>query len=857
MKSLTSILIAGLLIIGISSCKQEQEPSSTDKKFEETKEIAKNRNDELFGIFNKGLSKEETESLKFLYSYMPLNDLADYDGDFYLKHVRTTIKAKNEIEWAKKIPENIYKHFVLPYRINNENLDTSRIVFYNELKERISGMTMYDAAIEVNHWCHEKVEYRPADGRTSSPLATMKTAYGRCGEESTFAVAAMRSVCIPARQVYTPRWAHSDDNHAWVEVWADGQWYFLGACEPEPVLNLGWFNEPASRAMLVHARVFGEYEGEEEINVSTSQYNDINVIERYANTFKQFVKIVDTEGKPVENAKIEYQLYNYAEFYPITKKQSDENGISYLTTGLGELLIWVSDSVNYGFQKIKISEKDTVTIAMNNPEFKEVHWELMPPPSSDKTKVELTDEQKNQNKATLQYEDSIRNVYVSSFISKEDFIAGHDENLWQYVEKSRGNYEEIINFIDANKENIWTEPLLDGIANKDLRDTEAKILNDHLINSMAYADKFSSEIFEKYILNPRIELEMLLAYKSFIISKFDENFVENARQDPNILITWIKDSIRINNDRQAYNIPITPIGVYKLRVANNRSRKLFFVASCRTFGIPSRLEPGTYTAQYMSESKWIDVFFDGKPQQHEKFNIGFNVSDKDLKFTPQYYHHLTLARFENNNFNTLGFGEYQNIDEIGDFKLRAGTYRLITSNRLSSGKILVDIKFINIESDTVIDLHFPKNKIGLKLQGSVNREKLSNSLSYKDMRAKSLQESSNIVIAIIQPDKEPSKHVLNDIQKIKNDFEKLNSTIVFIIRKKDLPATFKAEDYPNLPHRTVFKVVEQNPNELFDIKIKDKSETYPKIMIANPEGEIYYLQEGYKIGVGNDILKLL
>ena len=68
-------------------------------------------------------------------------------------------------------------------------------------------------------------------------------------------------ICIPARQVYTPRWAHTDDNHAWVEAWADGHWYFFGACEPEPVLNLGWFNSPASRGMLMHTKVFGRYNG--------------------------------------------------------------------------------------------------------------------------------------------------------------------------------------------------------------------------------------------------------------------------------------------------------------------------------------------------------------------------------------------------------------------------------------------------------------------------------------------------------------------------------------------------------------------------------------------------------------------
>ena len=135
--------------------------------------------------------------------------------------------------------------------------------------------------------------YTPSDARTSSPLASVKTAYGRCGEESTFTVAALRSVGIPARQVYTPRWAHTDDNHAWVEAWVDGQWYFLGACEPEPVLNLGWFNAPASRGMLMHTKVFGKYQGPEEVMVQTPLYTEINIIGNYAETAKATIKVVD------------------------------------------------------------------------------------------------------------------------------------------------------------------------------------------------------------------------------------------------------------------------------------------------------------------------------------------------------------------------------------------------------------------------------------------------------------------------------------------------------------------------------------------------------------------------------------
>lgn len=130
----------------------------------------------------------------------------------YVDNVAATLKARKELTWS--VSEDLFLHFVLPLRVNNENLDRSRIDFYAELRDRVKGLSMADAILEVNHWCHEKVVYTPSDSRTSSPSATVRNAEGRCGEESTFTVAALRAVGIPARQVYTPRWAHTDDNHA-------------------------------------------------------------------------------------------------------------------------------------------------------------------------------------------------------------------------------------------------------------------------------------------------------------------------------------------------------------------------------------------------------------------------------------------------------------------------------------------------------------------------------------------------------------------------------------------------------------------------------------------------------------------
>lgn len=293
-------LIISFLFISIASWSQAHFIS--DAAYRQTVEQAYNNKVKLIGKNvslkpNGKMTEREQEALEFLYAYMPLADALDYTPDFYLASVRSTFQTQKEMAWGEKVPELLFRHFVLPLRVNNENLDSARIVFYRELKERVKGMSMQEAILEVNHWCHEHVTYQPSDARTLSPIACLRNALGRCGEESTFTVAALRAIGIPARQVYTPRWAHTDDNHAWVEAWADGKWYFLGACEPEAVLNLGWFNAPASRALLTHTRAFGDYRGPEEVVLRTSNYTEINLIDNYAQTARVDFDIVNTEGK--------------------------------------------------------------------------------------------------------------------------------------------------------------------------------------------------------------------------------------------------------------------------------------------------------------------------------------------------------------------------------------------------------------------------------------------------------------------------------------------------------------------------------------------------------------------------------
>ncbi len=253
--------------------------------------------EEVFEVFSQPLSAEESDALKFIYAYAPLSDLT-VDPGLYLDFVRATLDARKTMPWADSIPEDIFLHFVLPHRVHNESIDSSRTVFYRELKDRVKGLSLKEAALEVNHWCHEKAIYNPSDARTASPLGTVRSAYGRCGEESVFTVAAMRAVGIPARQVYTPRWAHCDDNHAWAEVWGGDKWYYLGACEPEPRLDIGWFTAPSKRGVLMHTKVYGDYTGDEEIMKRTPLFTEINVTSNYAPTKRTELTVLTPDGTP-------------------------------------------------------------------------------------------------------------------------------------------------------------------------------------------------------------------------------------------------------------------------------------------------------------------------------------------------------------------------------------------------------------------------------------------------------------------------------------------------------------------------------------------------------------------------------
>lgn len=871
MKKIKSVLLAIFVLTLLASCSREEHFISNEQQRAEVEQDFQKKMAQLpadlFDILNVDMPVRVKEALQFLYAYMPLSDLTDYSGDYYYKNVMMSYKAKEEMPWGKNVPEREFNHFVVPVRINNENLDDARFVFYEELKERVQNLSMYDAVLEINHWCHEKANYKGSDSRTSSPLATVKTSWGRCGEESTFLVAALRAMCIPARQVYTPRWAHCDDNHAWVEAYVDGEWYFLGACEPEPVLNLGWFNAPASRTLLLHTRVFGRYYGPEEVIDITPNHTEINVVDNYADASKMTVKVVDKHGTPMPGARVEFKIYNYAEFCTVAVKETDENGTTWLTAGKGDMLVYASKEAKFGFAEMPFGQTNEVVVEINKCYGNDGVFEFdITPPVEKANMPNVTPEMRAENDRRFAYEDSIRNAYIASF--PRNF---KDEEMSKLVEKSWGNHKTIIDFLKYAKENgkyQFAINLLNEISDKDLRDVSLAVLKDNIDNLI----KGRGDIYNAYVLNPRVSNEMLVPYKKELSAYFDKVLKENFKMNPQALVDWVKDSIKINDNLNVRSIVMAPTSVLRHRITDSRSRNIFFVSMARSIGIPSRIDPVTAKVQYLKDNDWIDVKFEEEmvaavPTQQGTLMAQYAATPElsDLR----YYTHFSIKKFDDVNFDLLAYDakdpgmdvgeQYSTLFENG-LALDPGYYVLTTGTRLSDGSVLARMQFFTIEpgKTTNIDLVMREPEKGLRIIGNFNSENRYMPLGADE--DKSLLQTTGrgfYVLGLLDGGSEPTTHAMQDIALVKDQLDKWGRGFVFLFQNEEHRKNFEKKNFKGLPENTTFGI--ENGTMLKEIvaNMRLQNNNLPIFIVANTQNEIVFISQGYTIGLGEQLMKVV
>lgn len=809
----------------------------------------------------EGCTPEEQLLMKFFYGTMPLRDMGEYEFELFLAFVRHGLMLRETAEWCRQLPEEIFLHNVLYYRINSENIEDCRPFFYEQLRERIQGKTMEEAVLEINYWCAENGTYEASDFRTISPLTMYRSGAGRCGEESTFAVTAFRSVGIPARQVYTPRWAHCDDNHAWVEVYVDGDWHFLGACEPEAVLDKGWFSNASSRTMMVHAREFSDYGNQESCfrQGELPCYN--NVTFRYTETVEFKIKVTEPDDTPAEYARVFLELLNSAEYGSMAVLTADEDGTAALRTGMGTVHLWAVRGEKTAEALIDTRQQDKVLLTLTEEQGRTGVWtdiDIKAPEEQIPGRTVPTREQKARNRQRIQAAAVLRAERIRSYYREE--LAEKYPKEQELLRLAAGNFDQVYQFL-AKDDNPDRAGLLHSLSRKDYRDVRADVLEHHL----QYAGKYRSEweekgkpdVYEKYILCPRIFYEELTCYRQELSGYFSEEEKERFREHPKTLWNYIREHIHYEEAYDYRTIFSTPLGTMKLRFGNLMSRKILCGAILRTLGVPARISQAEQEVEVYQEDKFVKI---SGTREEEKSPERVTLT---LKRKPEenwnYYQNWTIGQFQQGNFVTLDYQglEFDTLEQ--KLELEPGSYRILTANRLPGGdQLAAEYRFcLEPGCPGEVELYM---RAGQPEELLVSRQLDDFELREEDgmTTASALTAQGVHILAFLEPGEEPTEHVLNEMYQLRESFRAMETGICFVVRDEHIqktPAFWQVtEAFPEI------KVVAGGFDELTEPlarRMYTDPEKLPLLLIVNPGLQAVYGSSGYQAGSVSLMLELL
>lgn len=774
-------------------------------------------------------SEEETLLIKFFYGTMPLRDAGEYPFEIFLSYVRHALWLRKTIDWCKKLPEDLFVHDVLYYRINSEDISDCRSFFYDQLKDRIVGLDEYQAAVEINYWCVEHATYEMADDRTAGPMTMYRSGKGRCGEESTFTVTALRSVGLAARQVYTPRWAHCDDNHAWVEVWVNGEWHFLGACEPEEKLDRGWFTGPAGQALLIHSRTFGDYAAgkREEVIGRDGAVVCHNVTASYTKTRKLRIQVRKQDNTPAAHAQISVEILNMAEYFPAAVLETDEQGETSIRLGLGDIRLqarsegkFVERYCNLAEDGVETADVDcAVTLVLKDSEagmkdalsgVSACEWHLAKLCAPKEVVVrESVLSEEEVSRGTRRLADAVKLREERFDQLTRHAIAVHPEEE-ERMRVAGENAEELTAFLEKD-DNPDRKKLLDSLTKKDNKDLRAEVLEDHL---SAKRGSWSEDIHVQDLLCPRIWLEEIGAYRSYICSVLTAQEQEAFVSNPELIWNYVNQNITDIPEEEYNTLCASPIGCLKLKMGSTVSRTILFIAICRSLNIPARLDKSLMLPEY-----WADGAFHvpiSRAQDSKGTLLLRNIPGKEWI----YAQHWTLGRLEKDHFVTMNHAGLVFEKETLELLLPVGIYRLIAVKRLLNGDQEAAELLFAIEKEKQTEFYMPDfekadgvmpwEKVSVpdesqscrKLQNKNNslREEIQSCLlrdillQRADGTLSSLEKlvsGKRSILAFLEIGAEPTEHVLNEVlaleKSAKGNSKGIGCQLLFVLRQeKDL-----------------------------------------------------------------------
>ena len=699
-------------------------------------------------------------AMGYLKAAMPLADrltLSDADLERVARHA---LMVREATPWGAGIPEDIFAAYVLFPRVNNESPQFYHEVFWRQLRARISALSMEQAVLEINLWCFEQATYRSTDDRTAGALTVARRGFGRCGEESVLLVCALRACGIPARQVYAPWWSHCDDNHAWVEAWVDGRWRYLGACEPEPGLDSGWFTAAASKAMLAHTRAWGVLPAGERVERKVDNTYVINRTAAYARTRLLTVQVIEN-GRPRAGLRVSFQVANMAQWRSLCDKTTDAEGVADLLLGQGTVRVRVTDGMRYLRRDVDVAMEShcLMDFTMARPiTVVETTFMQRPP---------LESRMQNAGYSPKQLDTLARRMGEAEAARAARFELPEDTD--PLIRAARGNRDVVSAFLaDGRFEAADARALLESLREKDLADVTHEVLEDALAGALPHRDRWPRAVWVEGILCPRVASEALRPVRG--------RLAENLKDIGDARALWDTISRRMGTCR------MTPEGLAPDLAAaleygwcDRRLRDVLFTASARALGIPARLDPITGAKQVWRDGEWQALLPEDAPTARLTLRNG---SGKALTAGEDF----SLCRLEDGDWRALNLWG-RRLGDVLTLRLAPGYYRAMAVLRQIDGGVDGREYFLRLdpEGEAECTLTLPPDDTAGRLL-CVNLPPLACRLGDARVSLPEALEGRPAIVALVAPGQEPTEHFLNELIDAREAIAARNVALRLIVR---------------------------------------------------------------------------
>ena len=191
-----------------------------------------------------------------------------------------------------------------------------------------------------------------------------------------------------------------------------------------------------------------------------------------------------------------------------------------------------------------------------------------------------------------------------------------------------------------------------------------------------------------------------------------------------------------------------------------------------------------------------------------------------------------------------------------------GHYMLVTGTRMANGSVLAEMSFFNVEpgKTSEIKLEMRESQDDVQVIGNFNSEN-------KFKRADNGEETSLLattgrgyyVVAVLGARQEPTNHAMRDITAVKKDLEEWGRGMVLLFPDEKGFQNFDPKEFGELPTTITYGIdIDKTIQKEIAAAMKlQNANTLPIFIIADTFNRVVFVSQGYTIGLGDQLMKVI